>query len=91
MGSILSYLLFLSLAIHVLLISVALWRIWRGENIIDRLMGADLMGTLTLAIVVLVALITRNSIYVDVALGLAAVGFIGIIALAKYVADEQMF
>ena len=91
MGSILSYLLFLSLAIHVLLISVALWRIWRGENIIDRLMGADLMGTLTLAIVVLVALITRNSIYIDVALGLAAVGFIGIIALAKYVADEQMF
>jgi multisubunit Na+/H+ antiporter MnhF subunit len=91
MELILRYLLFVALAIHVLLISVALWRVWRGENIIDRLMGADLMGTLTLAIVVLVALITRNSIYIDVALGLAALGFIGIIALAKYVADEQMF
>ena len=91
MESILSYLLFVALAIHVLLISVALWRVWRGENIVDRLMGADLMGTLTLAIVVLVSLITRNSIYIDVALGLAALGFIGIIALAKYVADEQMF
>jgi multisubunit Na+/H+ antiporter MnhF subunit len=91
MESILRYLLFVALAIHVLLISVALWRVWRGENIIDRLMGADLMGTLTLAIVVLVSLVTRNSIYIDVALGLAALGFIGIIALAKYVADEQMF
>ena len=54
-------------------------------------MGADLLGTLTLAILVLIALIDRDSIYIDVALGLAALGFIGIIALAKYVADEQMF
>jgi multisubunit Na+/H+ antiporter MnhF subunit len=68
-----------------------LWKVWRGDNIIDRLMGADLLGTLTLAVLVLLALIGRDGIYIDVALGLAALGFIGIIALAKYVADEQVF
>lgn len=91
MGTILTYALYLALLVHIGLLAVVLWKVWRGDNIIDRLMGADLLGTLTLAVLVLLALIERNSIYIDVALGLAALGFIGIIALAKYVADEQMF
>ena len=89
--SILNAVLYASLVILILLIGVALWRVWRGENIVDRLIGADLVTTLTLAVLVVIALITRNSIYIDVALGLAALGFIGTIALAKYIADEQMF
>ena len=90
-STILNTTLYAALAIHVVLIGVALWRIWRGENIVDRLISADLVTVLTLAVLVVIALITRNSIYIDVALGLAALGFIGTIALAKYMADEQMF
>ncbi|MBK8985986.1 MAG: MrpF/PhaF family protein [Chloroflexi bacterium] len=44
-----------------------------------------------MAILVLLALINRDSIYIDVAIGLAALGFIGTMALAKFVADEQIF
>ena len=91
MATILIYVLYLALLVHMGLLAVVLWRVWRGENVIDRLMGADLLSTLTLAILVLLALIERDSIYIDVALGLAALGFISTIALAKYVADEQMF
>ena len=91
MGTILTGVLYLALLIHIFLMAVVLWKVWRGDNIIDRLMGADLLGTLTLAVLVLLALIELDSIYIDVALGLAALGFIGIVALAKYVADEQMF
>ena len=91
MGTILTYVLYLALLVHIVLLAVVLWKVWRGDNIVDRLMSADLFGTLTLAVLVLLALIERDSIYIDVALGLAALGFIGIIALAKYVADEQMF
>ena len=83
--------LYAALVIHIILMGVALWRVWRGENIVDRLIGADLITTITLAILVVLAVIARNSIYIDVALGLAALGFIGTIALAKYIADEQMF
>jgi multisubunit Na+/H+ antiporter MnhF subunit len=89
--TILTYVLYLALLVHIGLLAVVLWRVWRGENIIDRVTGADLLSTLTLSILVLLALIERDSIYVDVALGLAALGFIGTIALAKYVADEQIF
>lgn len=91
MGTVLIYILYSSLLVHIGLLAVVLWRVWRGENVIDRLMGADLLSTLTLSVLVVLALIERDSIYVDVALGLSAVAFIGTIALAKYVADERMF
>jgi multicomponent Na+:H+ antiporter subunit F len=90
-GTILTYVLYLALLVHIGLLAVVLWKVWRGDDIIDRLMGADLLGTLTLAVLVLLSLIEQESIYIDVALGLAALAFIGTIALAKYVADEQMF
>ena len=91
MGTLLTLILYLALLVHVGLLAVVLWRVWRGENVIDRLTGADLLGTLTLGVLVLLALIDRDSIYIDVALGLAALGFVSTIALAKYVADEQVF
>ena len=91
LSTVLIVVLYAALVIHIVLIGIALWRVWRGENIVDRLIGADLITTITLAILVILAVIDRNSIYIDVALGLAALGFIGTIALAKYIADEQMF
>lgn len=86
-----TYILYVSLLIHILLMSVAFYRVWRGENVIDRLLGLDMLSTLTLAVLVLLSLINQRIIYLDIALGLAALGFVGMIALAKYVADEQMF
>jgi multisubunit Na+/H+ antiporter MnhF subunit len=91
MNEVLTFVLHGALVVHVAMLAVCVWRVWRGENAIDRLIGADLIGTLTLAVLVLIALITANSIYIDVALGLAALGFIGTIALARYIADQQMF
>lgn len=91
MATILTYALYLALLVHIGLLAVVLWRVWRGENVVDRLTGADLLNTLVLSVLVLLALIKGEGIYVDVALGLAALGFISTIALAKYAADEQMF
>lgn len=91
MEHILITVLYISLVIHIGLMAIALWRVWQGENVIDRLMGFDLLGALTIAVLVLLSLIGRRIIYIDVALGLAALSFVGTIALAKYVADEQMF
>ena len=91
MEAIIIYTLYLSLFIHVALMTVALRRVWRGENAIDRLMGFDLLSLLTVAILVLLSIIRQRIIYIHVALGLVALGFIGTIALCKYLADEQLF
>lgn len=91
MSDLLAVVLYGALAVHIGLLAVCVWRLWRGENVIDRLLGADVFATLVMGVLVLVALVTLNSLYIDVALGLAALGFIGTIALAKFVADRQVF
>lgn len=91
MGKILEIALIVALALHIFMVAVAVWRVWHGENVIDRLIGVELVSTLFLAILVLVSLTLRESIYIDIALVLGALGFVGTIALAKYTADEQVF
>lgn len=91
MESVLNSVLYISLFIHVVLMAVVARRIWRGENVIDRLMASDVLSTLTLAVLVLAGLIYRQKIYIDVALGLAALGYITVIAFAKYITDKRVF
>ena len=83
--------IYFSLLIHIILMLIVAWRLWNGENVIDRLMASDLLSNLTLAVLVVVALIHRGKLYIDVAAGLAALGYIAIIAFAKYIADKKMF
>lgn len=92
-----------SLIIHTLMLVVVVWRIWRGKTIVDRLIGVELMTTLLMAILVLLGLFYLvnpvdpqegqliDKFYLDIAIGLAALGFVTSIALAKYLADEQLF
>ena len=91
MEDLLRTILYGALFIHIVLLLIVLWQVWLGEHVVDRLVGADLIVTLTLGVIVLIALLQAQSIYMDVALGLAALGFVGTIALSKYIADEQMF
>lgn len=80
-----------SLVIHIALIAVALARVWRGETTMDRIVAADVIGTLVLAIFVIIALLRGDTLYVDLALGFATLSFIGAIALARYIGNRQMF
>ena len=99
--SILGYVATGALALHVIFLFLAIYRAWRGENSFDRLIGLDLTGTLTLCVLVLVAIAhsaipeihfnLEDAIYIDVALGLAALSYITTIALAKYIVNHRMF
>lgn len=91
MEPILTTVLQIALAIHILLLMVCVWRVWRGENVIDRLIASDLAVTLSVAVLVLVALLRSSSLYLDVALVLALLGFVSTLALARYIVDQSMF
>jgi multisubunit Na+/H+ antiporter MnhF subunit len=90
-----------ALALHVIFLFLAIYRAWRGKNSFDRLIGLDLTGTLTLCVLVLVAIAhsaipeihfnLEDAIYIDVALGLAALSYITTIALAKYIVNHRVF
>jgi multisubunit Na+/H+ antiporter MnhF subunit len=79
----------LAVVVHIVLIASCVWRVWRGQNAIDRLIGADLIATLICSLLVLLSLILRDAIYVEVALGLASLGFIGTVLMAKFITDEN--
>ena len=81
----------IALAVHLVLIMVCVWRVWRGENVIDRLIAADMVTMLVLSILVILALLQRSAIFIDIALGLAVLGSLSTIALAKYIADQKRF
>jgi len=83
--------LYIGLLTHIGLIAVSLYFFWRREPVFDRLIVADLVSTYILALLVILAMIRPDDPFLDVGLGLAAIGFIGAIALAKYIADQQMF
>ena len=91
MEQVLTAILYYSLLIHVFLLCLAGWKLWKGENVIDRLMASDLFSNLTIAILVLTAVIREQISFVDVALGLAAIGYIAVITFAKYISDKRMF
>jgi multisubunit Na+/H+ antiporter MnhF subunit len=91
MNQVIEIAVMLALALHAALLGVALWRLVRGGSAADRLLGAELVSILILCIIIIVTMITGESMYIDVALGLAAVSFIGTLALAKYLADQRMF
>lgn len=80
-----------ALIVHLILVAIVVWRIWRGRTVVDRLMSVDLAATFLLSTLVLLAILRRDSIYIDLALTLAALSFITVIVLAKYLAGEQMF
>lgn len=91
MDDILNAAIVASLIWHAALLGVALWRVTRGESAVDRLLGVELVSVLILCALVLIALLTGQGIYMDVALVVAALSFIGTLALARYLADQRMF
>lgn len=91
MTGILDYVIWSVLGVHLLMSLVAAWRTWRGANSIERLIGLDLASTLTLVVLVLVSIIQQNSIFMDVAIALAALSYLSTVVLAKFVSDHKVF
>lgn len=63
----------------------ALWRIVSGPSVPDRAVGADLMTTHIMAIIVIMCIRTDSRMYFDAVMAMAVLGFFGTVALAKYI------
>lgn len=90
METILDTLFWIVLFAHLVMALVAIWRIGRGENGLARLSGLDLFSTLTIATLVIISIIRKESIFIDVAIAAAALGYLSTVALAKYIAEHRM-
>ncbi|MFP4145282.1 MAG: MrpF/PhaF family protein [Phycisphaeraceae bacterium] len=86
MSPLLRWMIDVAVGVHLLLLLVAAVRLWTPREAVNRLLAADLLGVLAISLMLLLALRTGSGLLVDVALGLAAVGFAATILLARYVA-----
>ncbi len=66
-------------------VTLSLYRVIRGPSIIDRIVGVNVIGTKTIAVIVLTGqLFDRVEFFVDIALLYALINFVGALALSRY-------
>lgn len=78
------------LALVILLIPAS-YRIVVGETLPDRLQAVDLITTLLIGIIVMLALVEGTAVYVDMAISLAAFAFVGTISIARFISEGRTF
>lgn len=64
-------------------------RLWRGPHILDRVIALDYMTVVVVAILGLYAMATDQSIYLDIAMVVALLSFLGTIGFAYYAEQRQ--
>lgn len=75
----------------IVLLIPCVYRIAAGPTAADRLQAIDTITTLLIGMIVVLAALRQEWMFVDVAIALAAFGFIGTIALARYISEGKMF
>tara|TARA_Y100000588_G_scaffold205036_2_gene218821 strand:- start:891 stop:1178 length:288 start_codon:yes stop_codon:yes gene_type:complete len=80
------YEFFLGCALAILVaVTISLYRVLRGPTIIDRIIGVNVIGTKTIAVIVLTGyLFDRVEFFIDIAFLYALINFVGALALSRY-------
>ncbi len=77
---------FIAVSLVILLaVLLSLYRVFMGPVIIDRIIGVNVIGTKTIAVIVLTGFIfDRVEFFIDIAFVYALINFIGALALSKF-------
>lgn len=74
----------LAMAIVSLALLLSLIRLWLGPDTPDRILALDTLYINAIALLILFGLYQQSALYFETALLIAVMGFVGTIALAKY-------
>lgn len=70
--------------IYIVLALALFYRVIKGPSVVDRVVAADSIDVLTSCALVLYSVYTGRSIYLDVAMIVAVLGFLSTLLIAKY-------
>lgn len=65
-------------------VAMSLWRLLRGPGLPDRILALDTLYINAIALLVLLGIHLGSALYFEVALLIAVMGFVGTVALCKY-------
>ncbi|WP_049721353.1 K+/H+ antiporter subunit F [Gilvimarinus polysaccharolyticus] len=74
----------ITLFMIALALALNLWRLCIGPSLPDRILALDTMYINTIALLILFGMHERNSLFFEAALLVAVMGFVGTVALSKY-------
>lgn len=61
-----------------------LWRVLRGPTVTDRVIGLDTLYINAIALLAVLGIYYRSDVYFEAAVLIAMMGFVGTLALCKY-------
>jgi multicomponent Na+:H+ antiporter subunit F len=85
-----SILVTITFGLLILAIFVAFVRLVRGPSLPARVVALDLMGSLVVGFIAIYAVATDQPIFLDVAIVLALIGFLGTVAFAYFIEKGEL-
>ena len=73
------------MAISSIAVLVALVRFVKGPEKVDRIVAVDVISTIGITLILILAALMRREIYIDVAIVYAILGFIGVIVVSRFI------
>lgn len=74
--------------ILIVLVCLALVRLYLGPTIADRVVSVDTVNTLMVAVLILLGVAYQQIIFIDVAIVYALLSFVSTLYIAKYLGGE---
>lgn len=83
-GGLLTWSLWVAQGLLVLSIGCAIFRVLRGPRAQDRVVGLDTLYVNTMLLFLIIGIRSSTTLYFEAALVIAMLGFVGTVALAKF-------
>ena len=74
----------IALKITIVMVSLNVYRLVKGPDAPDRILALDSLSINAIALILLLGISINSRLYIESALLIAVMGFIGTVALAKY-------
>jgi multicomponent K+:H+ antiporter subunit F len=74
----------IAIGLFVAALMLASWRLLRGPTLADRILALDTLYVNSVALLVLIGVRFNTVLYFEAALVIALMGFVGTVALSKY-------
>lgn len=75
----------IAIGMVVLAMALNLWRLARGPSLPDRILALDTLGINVIGLVMLLGMVLGSAVYFEAALIIAMMGFVGTVALCKFI------
>lgn len=83
------YLYYIILPILCVSIAMVFIRFFRGPSISDRIIAVDLLVTIGIGVIAVYSILTEQSTFLDIALILGLIGFLGTVAYSSYLEKRK--